>query len=487
MMKNMKIFTKLIMAFSIVVVMALILGIISVVILTVVSNAGTEIYQQHLVGITYISSVMQAFEETRISTLKAALAGAMGDKKMLDDAKSQVQANIDLTNNYFAEFAQMENSNEIKNILPEILLYRDIYLDKLTEFINACDNLLAGEMNGFNQTMTEQTASTLAIKEKLKDVMTMKEELAKNADESGRRLTQISRAIQIIILACLIIFSVTITLVISLGIKKDLGDLIEKLMASASTISVSVNQLSDASDNLAQGSSEQAASIEETSATMNETTSIIKQNSERVQLVSSLAAAHIDSAVNGITKAEKMVDFMEKLSKASDEINKIVSTINSIASQTTILSLNAAVEAVRAGESGKSFTVVAEEVRNLAQKSTAAAASTANIIKENIELAKQGVESSKEMAEAWHEVKDGAEKAAAFLMEISTVSQEQTQGVHQVNIAIAQMEQVTQQNAALAEENAATSSNIKNEIVNLEEAVEIAKKLIKIDDSEIMS
>lgn len=484
-MKNMKIFTKLIMAFSIVVVMALILGIISVVILTVVSNAGTEIYQQHLVGITYVSSVIQAFEETRISTLKVALAGSMGDKKMLNEAKSQMQANIDLTNKYFGDFAQMENSNEIKNFLPEILLYRDIYLDKLTDFINACDNLLAGDMNGFNQTLTEQTASTLAIKEKLKDVMTIKEELAKKADESGKRLAQISKIVQIIILVCLIIFSVTITLVISFGIKKDLGELIEKLMVSASTIRDSVNQLSDASDNLAQGSSEQAASIEETSATMNETTSIIKQNSERLQLVNSLTTSHIDSATDGITKAEKMINFMEKLSKSSDEISKIVSTINSIASQTTILSLNAAVEAVRAGESGKSFTVVAEEVRNLAQKSTAAAASTANIIKENIELARQGVESSKEMMATWHEVKDGAEKAAAFIMEISTVSGEQTQGVHQVNTAILQMEQVTQQNAALAEENAATASNMKNEIVNLEEAVEIAKKLIKINNSEV--
>jgi methyl-accepting chemotaxis protein len=176
---------------------------------------------------------------------------------------------------------------------------------------------------------------------------------------------------------------------------------------------------------------------------------------------------------------EDMMNTMSELKVSSDKVNKIVKTIDDIAFQTNLLAINATVESARAGgDAGRSFAVVAQEVRSLAQKSAQNSAETAEIIDKNISLA----DSSRAAAE---NVLVLAQKNARQIIDlgklisgINAASEEQAIGIKQINIAVSQMEKVTQENAAVAEENAASSNAMKDEITNLEDAINIAKSLV---------
>jgi methyl-accepting chemotaxis protein len=162
---------------------------------------------------------------------------------------------------------------------------------------------------------------------------------------------------------------------------------------------------------------------------------------------------------------------MDDLRNSSNEINKIVSDITSLSSQTNILALNASVEAVRAGEAGKSFTVVAEEVRNLSQQSSAAASNTEKIIKNNINLTHQAAENSNMVDGALQKISNDVKKVSQLLREITIASDEQSSGIKQVNIAMSEMERVTQSTAAVSEESAAAAGDLETQSHTLEDVI----------------
>lgn len=236
---------------------------------------------------------------------------------------------------------------------------------------------------------------------------------------------------------------------------------LEKLEDTAKPVALCVETLSSSSQRLAESNSEQASSIEETSSTLEECSSMIQQNNENTKQAAQLGAQTKASADRANEEMKNMMSSMNEIKKSSDQIAKIINVIDDIAFQTNILALNAAVEAARAGDAGMGFAVVAEEVRNLAQRSAQAAKDTAAMIEANIDLSEKGVHASQIVQGALSQIASETKKVTELMDEISAASQEQTQGISQINKAIAQMEKAIQQNASTAEEVAAASEEIK--------------------------
>ena len=219
-------------------------------------------------------------------------------------------------------------------------------------------------------------------------------------------------------------------------------------------------QVSMSAQSLAQTASEQAASLEETSATMEELASMTKQNADRAQQVATLmheADAKVSES-NGAMRAA--TQSMTAIEESSHKVARILKTIDEITFQTNILALNAAVEAARAGEAGLGFAAVAEEVRNLAQRSANAAKDTAALVEESVSKSRDGRQTVGQLGTALDDITRHLRQVRELADEVSLASRQQAQGIEQVSEAIAQMEQVTQMMATTSEENAAASAEV---------------------------
>ena len=243
------------------------------------------------------------------------------------------------------------------------------------------------------------------------------------------------------------------------------------LSAGADQTSAAAGQVSSSSQSLAEGSSEQAASLEETSASLEEISGMTKRNAENASQAKDLAGQTRTAADTGAADMEEMKRAMDAIKGASDDISKIIKTIDEIAFQTNILALNAAVEAARAGEAGMGFAVVAEEVRNLAQRSAQSAKETAGKIEDSVKKSDHGVQICGKVAQSLNEIVGKARQVDTLVAEIAQASKEQTQGIDQVNTAVSQMDKVTQSNAAGAEESAAAAEELSAQAVVLQESV----------------
>ena len=292
-------------------------------------------------------------------------------------------------------------------------------------------------------------------------------EASKNIEKSTNRSN--------IILFCLLGFSLLgallTWLVTSKGITKPINRTIEKLNEGSDQVASASSQVSSASQSLAEGASEQASSLQESSSSLEEISSMTKQNADN--------ATHADTLMKEanqvISKANismtELTRSMEDISKASEETSKIIKTIDEIAFQTNLLALNAAVEAARAGEAGSGFAVVADEVRNLAMRAADAANNTANLIDGTVKKVKDGGELVTKTNEAFTEVATSASKVGELVGEIAAASNEQAQGIEEINKVVAQMDKVTQQAAANAEESAAASEEMNAQATQMKEVV----------------
>jgi methyl-accepting chemotaxis protein len=260
---------------------------------------------------------------------------------------------------------------------------------------------------------------------------------------------------------------------------KDMNDSLAKTVGDVRNgtelISTASQEIASGNADLSARTESQASSLEETASSMEELTSTVKQNADNARQANQLAVSASSVAEKGGTVVAQVVNTMGSITESSRKIADIISVIDGIAFQTNILALNAAVEAARAGEQGRGFAVVASEVRNLAQRSAGAAKEIKELITDSVEKVDAGSKLVDEAGQTMDLIVTSIRQVADIMGEITAATQEQSNGIEEVNQAITQMDEMTQQNAALVEQAAAAAESMQEQAELLSQAVSIFK------------
>ena len=244
-----------------------------------------------------------------------------------------------------------------------------------------------------------------------------------------------------------------------------------QIAASADQVASAASQVGAGSQSLAEGTSAQASSLEEIAANLQDITTITRQNAQSATEGDTLSDAASAMAHKGVQSMARLAEAMERIRVSSDQTAKIVKTIDEIAFQTNLLALNAAVEAARAGEAGRGFAVVAEEVRALAMRSADAARTTSDLIEGAVANARAGAEVSGEVATNLAEIAARADRVRAVVATIASMSEQQSRGIAQINVAVEQVNGVTQAAAANSEESASAAEELSSQALVMKSLV----------------
>lgn len=250
-----------------------------------------------------------------------------------------------------------------------------------------------------------------------------------------------------------------------------MNSILSAIQVAGETINSAASEISLGNNHLSERTEEQASSLEETASSMEEIATNVKNNAENAKLAHGMTDQANDIATKGGEVFGKVVTTMSEITESSARIEEIISVIDGIAFQTNILALNAAVEAARAGEQGRGFAVVASEVRNLAQRSASAAKEIKVLINDSAEKVANGSQFVEQASGTMEEIVSVISKFSQLIGEITVASVEQSSGIEQINLAVSQMDEVTQQNAALVEEAAAAAMSLLNQAETLQSTV----------------
>ena len=369
----------------------------------------------------------------------------------------------------FADMYEEENdstgSGQVKDLENAITSYYEVGKKMAKAYIE-------GGPEAGNKTMEEFDTAASRMTDALQPFVESQEQELSDAMTSIVSSANLMRISVLTIGLASLVVGALMAFFITRSITKPINAIILGLTEGSEQVTSAAGQVSSASQSLAEGATEQAAGLEETSSSLEEMSSMTKQNADNAQQANTLASEARKAADNGSDSMNSMNIAIQDIQKSSDETAKIIKVIDEIAFQTNLLALNAAVEAARAGESGKGFAVVAEEVRNLAMRSAEAAKNTSELIEDSVKNSKNGVDIATEVGKVLEEIVGGIGKTSELVGEIAAASQEQAQGIEQINTAVNQMDKVTQQNAANAEESASASEELSaqaeqmNSIVN---------------------
>jgi len=468
-MKHLTVGTRIVAGFAATIIVCAALGLFAVWQLRNISSLATVTTTQSLAGLDCVSRIENASQANNLVMIKSLMTK---NEDLRAEFASEISTNLQAIAGVTGEYTRLQTTGEGRELARRFAATEDDYQKN----INVVLGLIA----------SGKTQDAVQLKKNSVDTfldIIRAEEIANKASgdtaiaevQSGARTTQISIYCG---LGLALVIAAAISVVLILGINRVLRRVSGRLNQGSAHVFNAAGQVATASRNLAEGSGEQAASIEQTSSSLEELASMTKRNAENAQKANDLARQARQAADKGAADMQTMNAAMEAIKVSSDDISKIIKTIDEIAFQTNILALNAAVEAARAGEAGMGFAVVAEEVRNLAQRSAQAAKETASKIESAISKTSQGVEISHTVAQTLNEIVTKARQVDELASEVAGASREQTQGITQINSAVAQMDRVTQSNAASAEESAAASEELNAEAGAMKQSVEELLQLI---------
>jgi methyl-accepting chemotaxis protein len=475
-MKNWTIGKRIVFGYSVVLLIMLILGVYTINRISAVEKSIGHVAKDSLPSLDYLADADYAMIEGRELIYKHI---GSDDPKDMVEIEKQIKASFDKLGHSLEEHDKLA-SDEVKQMLSIVRSNRDVYFQKRDDILKASSAATNAEASALVYHRARKELDPIAdaygaALDKCVDLEKKETEAEAGAVLVAAHATRIGVIIGVSL--ALILGTILATTVIRSTVKV-LKLVCDSLNDGASQVTAAAGQVSASSQSLAEGASEQAAAIEETSASLEEISSMVKRTTDNTSKANHLAKDTRAAADIGSTDVQTMSTAMAAIKNSSDDIAKIIKTIDEIAFQTNILALNAAVEAARAGEAGMGFSVVADEVRSLAQRCAQAAKETTTQIHNSISRTGQGVEISQKMSNTLNEIVVKVRDLDGLVAEISIASKEQSLGLTQVGEAAAQMDKVTQSTAASAEETAAAAEELNAQAITMKAAVGELLKLI---------
>ncbi|MBD8563940.1 HAMP domain-containing protein [Oxalobacteraceae sp. CFBP 8763] len=453
----------------------------------------------------------QGVAVNRVSTIARFKSTSPADETYHEKEMKAVTANVSKVQD---QLESLIKSDEGKALIAAVATRRTAYIDARNAAYKLKREL--GPDNPQVPAYFEQKVmpEMLAYTESVNKVAAFQQMLFKNANDHIEALDQSARRSLIVLSLIALVLSIVLGMLLArsitaplrravvlarqvaagdlstdirAGSRDEVGDLLEALDTMSKSLRKTVTEVRAGTENIVTASrqiasgnmdlsartEQQAGSLEETASSMEELTSTVRQNADNAREANVLAKNASQIASHGGDVVSQVVSTMASINASSKKIGDIIAVIDGIAFQTNILALNAAVEAARAGEQGRGFAVVASEVRNLAQRSAAAAKEIRGLIIDSVTKVDAGGRLVDEAGKTMQEIVQGIGRVTDIMSEIASASAEQTTGIEQVNEAITQMDGVTQQNAALVEEAAAAASALQEQATTLAQLVSV--------------